>query len=113
MTFRHVPKLSGNGCEDKEQRRGSPDAARDSGNGVRSSRSGLEKRCTQSLKRESSFWSSAARRKEADRVGFENRIQKRKKGDEEWLRAPYAEREREQEKEKERSTGNNQIQLDG
>jgi hypothetical protein len=45
------------------------------------------------LKRESSFWSSAARRKEADRVGFENQIQKRKKGDEEWLRAPYAERE--------------------
>jgi hypothetical protein len=108
MTFRHVPKLSGNGCEDKEQRRGSPDAARDSGNGVRS-RPGLEKRCTQSLKRESSFWSSAAWRKEADRVGFENQIQKRKKGDEEWLRAPYAEREQE----KERSTGNNQIQLDG
>jgi hypothetical protein len=31
---RHEPKLSGNGREDKEQRRGSPDAARDSGNGV-------------------------------------------------------------------------------
>jgi hypothetical protein len=61
------------------------------------------------LKRESSFWSSAAWRKEADRVGFENQIQKRKKGDEEWLRAPYAERDQE----KERSTGNNQIQLDG
>jgi hypothetical protein len=59
----------------------SPDAARDSGNGVRSSRPGLEKRYTQSLKRESSFWSSAARRKEADRVGSENQIQKRKKGD--------------------------------
>jgi hypothetical protein len=39
---RHVPKLSGNGREEKEQSRGSPDAARDSGNGVRS-RPGLEK----------------------------------------------------------------------
>jgi hypothetical protein len=75
MPCRHVPKLSGNGREDKEQRRGSPDTARDSGNGVRS-RPGLEKRCTHSLKRESSFWSSAARRKEANRVGFENQIQK-------------------------------------
>jgi hypothetical protein len=56
MTFRHVLKLSGNGREDKEERRGSPDAARDIGNGVRI-RPGLEKRCTQSLKRESSFWS--------------------------------------------------------
>jgi hypothetical protein len=50
MTFRHVPKLSGNGREDKEQIRGSPDAARDSGNGLRS-RPGLEKRCTQSLEK--------------------------------------------------------------
>jgi hypothetical protein len=39
---RHVLKLIGNGREDKEERRGSPDAARDSGNGVRS-RPGLER----------------------------------------------------------------------
>jgi hypothetical protein len=44
------------------------------------------------LKRKSNFWSSAAQRKEADRVGFENQIQKRKKVEEEWLRDPYAER---------------------
>jgi hypothetical protein len=43
--------------------------------------------------------------------GSETQIQKRKKSEEEWLRAPYAEREREQEKEK--SKGNNKIQLDG
>jgi hypothetical protein len=35
ITTRHVLTLSGNGREDKEERRGSPDAARDSGNGVR------------------------------------------------------------------------------
>jgi hypothetical protein len=75
MTFRHVLKLSGNGREDKEERRGSPDAARDSGNGVRS-RPGLDKRCTQSLKRESSFWSSAARIKEADRVDLKIKSKK-------------------------------------
>jgi hypothetical protein len=43
LNARHVPTLSGNGREDKEERRGSQDAVRDSGNGVRS-RSGLEKR---------------------------------------------------------------------
>jgi hypothetical protein len=52
------------------------------------------------LKRNSSFWSSAVRRKEADRVGFETQIQKPKKGEEEWLRAPYAERERESKRRK-------------
>jgi hypothetical protein len=31
------------------------------------------------LKRKSRFWSSAARRKEADRVGFENQIQKKER----------------------------------
>jgi hypothetical protein len=75
MTFRHVLKLSGNGREDKEERRGSPDAARDSGNGVRS-RPGLDKRCTHSLKRESSFWSSAARIKGADRVDLKIKSKK-------------------------------------
>jgi hypothetical protein len=54
MVRRHVPTLNGNGREDKEQRRGSPDAARDSGNGVRS-RPGLEKRCTLSLKKKAAF----------------------------------------------------------
>jgi hypothetical protein len=87
---RRVLKLSGNGREDKEERRGSPDAARDSGNGVRS-RPGLGNRCTQSLKRESIFWSSAAQRKEADRVDLKIKSNKRKKGDEEWMIAPYAE----------------------
>jgi hypothetical protein len=80
MTFHHVPKLSGNGREDKEQRRDSPNTARYSGNGVRS-RPGLEKRCTHSLKRESRFWSLAAWRKDADRVGFENQIQKNERKD--------------------------------
>ena len=29
MTFHHIPQLSGNGCEDKEERRGIQDEARD------------------------------------------------------------------------------------
>jgi hypothetical protein len=53
MMFRRVPQLSGNGCEDNAQRRGSQDESRDSGHGVRS-RSAFEKRSRQS------FWKGIA-----------------------------------------------------
>jgi hypothetical protein len=65
--IRHVSKLRWNGREDKEEIRGSPDAARDSGNGVRCW-SGFEKDAHRVLERISSFSSSAVRRKEAEKV---------------------------------------------
>jgi hypothetical protein len=57
------------------------------------------------MKRESSFWSSAARRKEADRVGFEKQIQKTK--ERRWrVAASSLRRERAREGEKQRQQSN-------
>jgi hypothetical protein len=66
----------------------------------------LEKRCTQSLKRESSFWSFAARRKEADRVDLKIKSKKRKKGDEECGCELPTQSERAREGEKHRQQSN-------
>jgi hypothetical protein len=77
MTFRHVLKLIGNGREDKEERRGSPDAVRDSGNGVRS-RPGTRKKMHTEFEKGKQLLEFGGSEKRSRLSGFENQIQKTK-----------------------------------